>query len=603
MTTQTCHTEGCEIEAAFGTRTKPTWCETHIAEMFAERGLDLLETFARPTDHLLTRCRDCGCETHVRFEYVLGLGDRHGCGACRLRDSAEGARRVAAGQYEFPDLTPVDLDLVRSGADSNDYDYLGPLTDPSLTGDPHHVRCRTCKRLSAECAGDIASGCSCRVNAKRAQPVKRRERKLLRDSEDPATAWWAHHLNDAADWESAPLRGARVIWWRCPEEGHKFERKVNDMTGGHPNCPACREQRNEEHRALRRRYEGVMVSEVPELMALWDDEGDPATSPVVRNGDEWPYIFPCGRGHRRPRGVVDVLDDWCTSCRAIDSRLEGQAHREPGTPAAPLDPEIRAQWHQENSVPIEKVGANSRRMIRWLCQTCGHDWIQQPREREKRYRLLCPECNTKLGSLAAFYPELADQWAESNPTTPWHIVPNQRLDFTPTWVCPENSEHVWQATNVSRVSGSQCPQCRVPGKSRIELELFAAVRERFSSATSGTPISSPAFSRRRSWRPDIVVERDGGTPLVVEYDGAYWHASKVNLDREKSLDLLAAGYAVCRVREGELPSLAINNPQYMELRSHPTAVDVNRLATDFVAWVLGGFAQLAPGRPSTDERR
>lgn len=603
MNTQTCQAEGCEREAAFRTRTRPTWCEPHIAETFAERRLELLEKFTGPKDHLLTRCRDCACETHVRFEYVLGLGDRHGCGACRWREWAEDARRMSAGQFELPDLAPVDLALVRSGADANGYDYLGPLTDPSLSGDPHHVRCKTCRRLSAERFGDIAWGCSCRVNAKRAQPVKKRERTLLRESDDPAKRWWAHDLNADTDWDEVTPKDKRPVWWRYPDRGHEFQREVYRITGGRPSCDRCTELHRKHSKTRREKFSGLMVADVPELLAAWDDTGDPSSAPVLAGWQDRTYVFPCEQGHRRPRKTLQVLDGYCPSCSASESRQRAATERAAGVPGQQFNPEIRAQWHPDNTIAINRVGANSQRMIRWLCQTCGHDWIQPPCEREKRYRLLCPACDSKLGSLAAFYPELAQQWAESNPTTPWHIVPNESLAFTPIWVCPQDPEHVWQATNVSRVAGSQCPQCRVHGKSRIELELFEAVRERFPTAASGTPVSSPAFGRRRSWRPDIVIERDADTSIVLEYDGAYWHAGKVDLDREKTLDLLAAGYAVCRVREGTLVSLGVDDERYMELKSQPTTPDVRRLAKRFAAWVQRDIDQLELERPSTDESR
>lgn len=37
--------------------------------------------------------------------------------------------------------------------------------------------------------------------------------------------------------------------------------------------------------------------------------------------------------------------------------------------------------------------------------------------------------------------------------------------------------------------------------------------------------------------------------MAIEYDGAFWHGDKAELDREKSLDLLAAGFAVMCARE------------------------------------------------------
>jgi hypothetical protein len=51
---------------------------------------------------------------------------------------------------------------------------------------------------------------------------------------------------------------------------------------------------------------------------------------------------------------------------------------------------------------------------------------------------------------------------------------------------------------------------------------------------------------------------------VIEYDGAYWHSApaKVLVDARKSVDLLAAGHLVVRLREDALPSLYIADPRY-----------------------------------------
>jgi hypothetical protein len=112
----------------------------------------------------------------------------------------------------------------------------------------------------------------------------------------------------------------------------------------------------------------------------------------------------------------------------------------------------------------------------------------------------------------------------------------------------------------------------VVGKSRVELEHHAAAVEVFGAARSGAILRNAAFASRLSWTTDISVEIDGRT-LVVEYDGAYWHAApaKVLVDECKSQDLLAAGCLVVRLREDDLPPLVINHPMYRELRVYSAA--------------------------------
>jgi hypothetical protein len=81
-------------------------------------------------------------------------------------------------------------------------------------------------------------------------------------------------------------------------------------------------------------------------------------------------------------------------------------------------------------------------------------------------------------------------------------------------------------------------------------------------------VRSNRFSRRPAWTVDILIEDAGdGRPLVIEYDGAYWHsaAAKEAVDMAKTRDLLAAGYRVVRLRETPLEGLGIEDPGYLEL--------------------------------------
>ena len=95
-----------------------------------------------------------------------------------------------------------------------------------------------------------------------------------------------------------------------------------------------------------------------------------------------------------------------------------------------------------------------------------------------------------------------------------------------------------------------------------------------------------AFTSRTSWRPDINIDVDGHA-LVIEYDGAYWHASpeQMVVDERKTRDLLAAGYVVARLREDDLPPLAIDHSRYRELRVYSTAPRPRAVMEEIRDWV------------------
>lgn len=163
-TEQVCSVLGCTNTAAFKTRSKPTWCDLHIAEIQRYGGIKPLEPFTRPDDWQLTECLTCGVRAHYRFVYTLDK-NLHGeptCRACFWRSWAADQRAIIG---TWVDLEPVPYEKAEAMAEANGFEYLGPLTAPSLSEDPHHVRCRKCGRISAQRLGDIQFGCTCSPRA------------------------------------------------------------------------------------------------------------------------------------------------------------------------------------------------------------------------------------------------------------------------------------------------------------------------------------------------------------------------------------------------------------------------------------------------------
>lgn len=157
-TTQTCSAEGCATQAKFRTRTKPTWCAKHIEEIQRVGGLKPLEPFAHPDDWQLTECLTCTVQAHYRFNYTLERNyyNELTCRACCWRSLAVSSRGT------WDDLSPADLEETKALANEHGFDYLGPLTAPSLLYDPHHTKCQHCGKISAQRLADISYGCSCR---------------------------------------------------------------------------------------------------------------------------------------------------------------------------------------------------------------------------------------------------------------------------------------------------------------------------------------------------------------------------------------------------------------------------------------------------------
>lgn len=392
-------------------------------------------------------------------------------------------------------------------------------------------------------------------------------------------AWWDHERNDEKTFRTVTLRATRVCHWKCPDCSHRFDEKPLYLTGGNPQCPECRKRDRQQWDEQYANWKRTPIAWVPELASAWADEGDPRRVMVASYDLR---RFTCPKGHHPRVSPITFLQSGCPSCKAAETRKTQKNW------LADVLPEVASQWHPDRNGKLtpQTVVWNSRRTVWWKADCCGFEWQESPLHRDKYERLRCPQCRSLLGSLAWQDPGLAAEWSPANPVSAWHIRPTAKTLYTPEWICATNPSHVWSAPLVSRSNGAACPECSVAGKSKVELEHFEAAKAVFGSVRSGAVLRSGTFTTRKSWTADILAAA-GGTELVIEYDGEYWHKApaKVMVDERKSRDLLAAGYAVVRLRENDLPALSVTDPRYCEIRVYSTAPRPEAVMADISAWV------------------
>lgn len=328
---------------------------------------------------------------------------------------------------------------------------------------------------------------------------------------------------------------------------------------------------------------------------------DPAVARMHAESHGYDYLGPapfppaqrtrcryCGRVAAERMGDIS----WGCSCQVNPRRARQSSnvfvpeHIGDG-PVPRLNPELVQQWHPtaNGRLKVEDISPGSRRYIHWREPSCGHEWTDSPAEREKGARLRCPECRTILDSLAWHFPEVATEWSPDNQLSAWQVRPSGQTVFVPEWVCATDSSHRWRMPTNVRTNGSTCPQCRDSGKSMIELRYFEAARSAFGKASSGVTLRHPSFVRRAAWTPDVTVVLPDGRTLLIEYDGAYWHADKAEVDRDKSRDLLASGALVVRLRERPLAAVGIESSAYLELPVSATAPDPEAAMLAIRAWL------------------
>lgn len=581
MKVQECSTNGCTRQAAFTTKTRPAWCIECIDKILRIGGLEAAEPFPGTDAYWLTRCLTCGVEAHYTLQYTVDknkMGEK-ACRACywmsRAAEARVSGRPGPSRQYSRGEVV--------QRLDAAGWELLDTLVDIAEDDHPVLGKCRYCGKIQAARLCDFGWGCTCSRNTRSKHPTDKPTQKvLLAASNSEALAWWDHNANDQSLLATATVRSRRSARWRCPTCGLRFERKIYEMAD-RPVCPACAQRKAEDRKAEYDRLLVTPVADVPGLLAAWADDADPGK--VMVAGSFGTYVFRCPSGHRPRLSPYTYLSSGCPSCKA-------QATRDKPKMLTEALPEIASQWHptRNGKYTPDNVVWNSKRNVWWHADCCGHEWQERVVDRDKYQRLRCPMCRTILGSLAWHDPGLAAEWSPNNPITPWQVRPYSNTDFVPEWVCSINSDHVWKMPLSSRMNGAECPECRPTGKSRVELNHYAAAREVFGTAQSGVMLRDSAFTSRKAWTTDILVNTAEGR-VVIEYDGAYWHRAdaKVQVDVSKSRDLLAAGYYVARLREDDLPSLGIEHPRYQEFRVYAIAPRPREVMEDIRSWLFTMF--------------
>lgn len=178
---------------------------------------------------------------------------------------------------------------------------------------------------------------------------------------------------------------AKRVWWKCPDCGHEFQRRVCDIaSGGVLPCPKC---------GKKKAFAGRALADRADLMALLDEEGNAGVDPEAI-----------------PLGSSTTLLAWrCSECGHVYEMSPYQRAKMKGPcPVCTGDvvipglndlasrvPEVAAMWHQEKNDGLapSEVWWKSSRKVWWRCAQ-GHEWEQQVRDRVRQSaKRQCPICD------------------------------------------------------------------------------------------------------------------------------------------------------------------------------------------------------------------
>ena len=280
------------------------------------------------------------------------------------------------------------------------------------------------------------------------------------------------------------------------------------------------------------------------------------------------------------------LGQGCKDC-GISKRSNSRTYVSYDKSLGYLKLELTKSWSVNNTRDIFTVSPNSHKKYKWVCPVHGEylsscaskfrgDRCKKCVDSESRNKQLKPP---KVGSLGDLYPTLIPEYSVKNPISPYDIYPSSSIPVI--WKCPIcHNERVlpcYQRTGTKK--GRGCPHCCNNQTSTAEENLRSAL------LSHGALPESYKIGR---WNVDIYFPE---SKTVVEYDGSYYHSSESSWerDRRKSLELLAEGYRVVRVRtyknEHNLTSLGIDNKNYFEVfYEEPKKIsDVDKLALQILS--------------------
>lgn len=398
------------------------------------------------------------------------------------------------------------------------------------------------------------------------------QRPSLRDE-------WDYTKNIGIDPETLSSGTGKRVWWKCAS-GHEWQVRASIRADGR----GCRECNTLE------KARANSVASQPEIADQLDDPNYVASD--LNRSSTKKVWWKCEKGHRwqaAPSSRCYGTASGCPYCSGYYP-IPGE------TDLATLRPDLASQWDDDSVSPTEVTVANMRK-VRWKCEK-GHQFVTSihSRSTSRTQGSGCPYCSkgrhakvlAGVNDLATLHPEIA---AELYST---HVTAQELREFTNKkfeWKCAK--DHIWTAAVSNRTAyGSGCPQCATVRTSKIEGRLRSLVDSQ--EYLSGTVLDSNhklpvPFRKRKHMSVDIYCEWRG-LPVVIEYDGSFWHDREVTLSRDidKTNALLDHDYLVVRIRENALPWLEIDHPNLLQLNvtySRDEDTHLEEAVTEIEEWL------------------
>jgi Zn ribbon nucleic-acid-binding protein len=243
------------------------------------------------------------------------------------------------------------------------------------------------------------------------------------------------------------------VWWKCPNySDHEWQSSIVNKRG----CPICAGKQ------IQAGFNDLQTTS-PEIANTWHPRKNGELKPSqISRGSKRRVWWQCSlvSSHEwqttvNARGITGC--PYCAGKRVL-----------PGiNDLATIDPRVAAEWHptKNGALTPADVARYSSKKAWWRCSKHPeHEWISSIAGRRG-----CPVCSGNqilvgFNDLQTTHPGIASQWhtTKNGSSIPTEFSKGSTRKIW--WICPNDSEHEWEASINSRTSlDSGCPSCAQVG--------------------------------------------------------------------------------------------------------------------------------------------
>lgn len=292
-----------------------------------------------------------------------------------------------------------------------------------------------------------------------------------------AYEYYDFEKNSNIDFRKLMPGSNKKIWWKCPECGYSFPRKIQQFEGACSVCSGKTIMTGINDAATK--FPELKEQFIPEMNPEIKLEEEPWTSKkeviwTCENGHEWPAKI-CNRINRKtkPYKVTE-----CPECLKFRRKFAGCMEL------------ISSFDCATNHCTIYDI--DNKDTYTWVCEK--HGSFKARFELLKTYYMeygVLPCCNDKetqnkikdgglkrieYESLLEKYPDLVEEYSPDNPIGPESINYNSKKEVE--WICRINPTHKWKdAVRDRTVRGYKCPHCKQENSFTVK---FAYLEKNFS---------------------------------------------------------------------------------------------------------------------------